>query len=72
MDTMHYQVFIEPKGAHLLKADDWKESFLASIKDNFEIEQLLGNTKHVVWGLPFYNSQFREEEFTEAFQVVLE
>ncbi len=72
VDTMHYQVFIEPKGAHLLKADDWKESFLASIKDNFEIEQLLGNTKHVVWGLPFYNSQFREEEFTEAFQVVLE
>lgn len=71
VDTMHYQVFIEPKGTHLLKADEWKENFLVSIKDNFEIEQLFSNKKHVVWGLPFYNSVSREVEFTEAFDAVL-
>jgi type III restriction enzyme len=72
VDTKHYQVFIEPKGMHLLKADDWKENFLVSIKGNFEVEQLFSNKKHVVWGLPFYNSQARETEFNEAFETLLE
>ncbi|MCU2510813.1 hypothetical protein DJ489_24880 [Enterobacter hormaechei] len=42
-NTMHYQVFVEPKGTHLLKADEWKEKFLVSIKEHFEIEQLFSN-----------------------------
>jgi type III restriction enzyme len=71
-DTMHYQVFIEPKGAHLLRADEWKEEFLKSIKANFEIEQLFANKKYAVWGLPFYNSVQRGKEFTEAFEGLLE
>ena len=71
-DTMHYQVFIEPKGSHLLKADEWKEKFLVSIKEGFELEQLMSNKKYAVWGLPFYNSESRVVEFTEAFDAVLE
>ncbi len=71
-DTMHYQVFVEPKGAHLLKADEWKEKFLVSIKESFEVEQLFTNKKYAVWGLPFYNNEYRETEFTEAFDSLLE
>jgi type III restriction enzyme len=71
-DTMHYQVFVEPKGAHLLKADEWKEQFLSSIKANSSIEQLFKGKKYVVWGLPFYNSDQRGKEFTEAFDVLME
>ena len=71
-DTMHYQVFIEPKGSHLLKADEWKEKFLVSIKEGFAIEQLLTNKKYVVWGLPFYNSESLVSEFAEAFETLLE
>jgi len=71
-DTMHYQVFIEPKGSHLLKADEWKEKFLVSIKASFEIEQLFTNKKYAVWGLPFYNSESRASEFAEAFETLLE
>ena len=71
-DTMHYQVFIEPKGSHLLKADEWKENFLISIKESFEIEQLFTNKKYAVWGLPFYNSESRDVEFTGAFETLLE
>lgn len=71
-DTMHYQVFVEPKGAHLLKADEWKEQFLSSIKANSSIEQLFKGKKYVVWGLPFYNSDQRGKEFTEAFDGLLE
>ena len=69
-DTMHYQVFVEPKGTHLLKADEWKERFLLSIKDSFEVEQLFSNKKYVVWGLPFYNSTERMPEFEEAFDYL--
>lgn len=70
-DTMHYQVFIEPKGGHLLKADEWKEKFLVSIKENFQIEQLFSNKKHVAWGLPFYNSTERMPEFEAAFDSLV-
>ncbi|MFZ6778481.1 DEAD/DEAH box helicase family protein [Undibacterium sp. Ji83W] len=66
-DTMHYQVFIEPKGGHLLKADEWKEKFLVSIRDTFQVEQLFSNKKYAVWGLPFYNSTERMPEFEAAF-----
>lgn len=72
LDTMHYQIFIEPKGAHLLRADEWKEKFLISIKDSFEIEQLITNKKYAVWGLPFYNSESQVAEFTAAFETLLE
>lgn len=70
-DTMHYQVFIEPKGSHLLKADEWKEKFLMSIKDSFEVEQLFSNRKYVVWGLPFYNYAERMPEFEEGFNELI-
>jgi len=69
---MHYQVFIEPKGSHLLKADEWKEKFLVSIKDCFEIEQLMTNKKYTVWGLPFYNSESRDVEFAETFDAMFD
>lgn len=71
-DTMHYQVFVEPKGTHLLKADEWKEKFLVSIKEHFEVEQLFSNKKYVVLGLPFYNSTERLPEFEEAFETLLQ
>lgn len=72
VDTMHYQVFIEPKGSHLLKADAWKEDFLVSLKDNFEIQSLFSNREYAVWGLPFFNSESRIPEFTEAFDSLIE
>lgn len=71
-DTMHYQVFIEPKGSHLLKSDAWKEDFLNSIKANFQIEQLIENRTYAVWGLPFYNEEQRAVEFKEGFERLLE
>lgn len=71
-DTMHYQVFVEPKGTHLLKADEWKEKFLVRIKEHFEVDQLFSNKKYVVWGLPFYNSTERLPEFEEAFETLLQ
>lgn len=70
-DTMHYQVFVEPKGSHLLREDEWKEQFLTSIKANYSVEQLFANKKYVVWGLPFFNNEQRGNEFAEAFDSLL-
>lgn len=72
IDTLHYQVFLEPKGGHLLKADEWKEKFLMEIHKNFKIEQLFENRKYVVWGLPFFNSEYRMTEFDQSFNELLE
>ena len=69
--TKHYQIFIEPKGGHLLHADEWKESFLVSIKDACKLEQLFENKNYIVWGLPFFNESLRSTEFNEAFEQLL-
>lgn len=70
-DTMHYQIFIEPKGGHLLKQDEWKEKFLLRLKDEAVIEQLWKDRKYAVWGLPFFNEAERMPEFEEGFEGVL-
>ena len=51
------QVFIEPKGDHLLKDDKWKEDFLLQIKNNSDcdVTVISGDNKYNVWGLHFFN-----------------
>lgn len=71
-NTMHYQVFIEPKGSHLLRMDKWKEDFLLEIKGKHQIEQLFSSKKHVAWGLPFFNSVERGAEFDTGFKELVE
>ncbi|SDK22541.1 type III restriction enzyme [Methylophilus rhizosphaerae] len=70
-NTMYYQVFLEPKGSHLLKADEWKENFLKAIKSEFEIDQLFSNKHYAAWGLPFFNSTDRTREFNEGFEELI-
>jgi type III restriction enzyme len=65
-DTMYYQVFIEPKGGHLLREEEWKEKFLLRLKDESVIDQLWKDKKYVVWGLPFFNEAQRMSEFETA------
>ena len=67
---LSYQVFIEPKWNHLLELDKWKEDFLKEIDNKAEIlEMNFGHYKII--GLPFYNKEFRENEFEEAFDSKL-
>lgn len=65
-NTKHYQIFIEPKGGHLRKNDQWKEEFLLSIKENINLEQLFSNKHYVIWGLPFFTHEV-EQLFDKAF-----
>ena len=67
-DIKYYQAFIEPKGNHLLLEDQWKEDFLLKIKDLHSVEILWKNKELIIWGLPFYNEQFRKIIFDKEFR----
>lgn len=69
--ALHFQVFIEPKGSHLLKEDEWKENFLKSLKERHKINVLWKTKKYTVWGMPFYNEAQRKKEFEEEFDSLL-
>lgn len=68
---LQYQIFIEPKGRHLLKEDEWKENFLISLKEKGILKQLADDYKHIIWGMPFYNEESRKAEFEKAFEELL-
>jgi type III restriction enzyme len=64
-----YQVFIEPKGAHLMIYDNWKNDFLKQIgneKDTITIH----SDEYLVTAVPFYNSE-SENDFKKVFEQVL-
>lgn len=72
----YYQVFIEPKGAHL-KGDDndgWKENFLQEITNRYGFEKIVmeNSSGYVLIGLPFFNSQdyAMKAKFEECFERI--
>jgi type III restriction enzyme len=66
-----YQVFIEPKGAHLFENDAWKQDFLFDLKATHQIDQVWKGKEFIAWGLPFYNNDSRKAEFEPEFQKLL-
>jgi len=66
-----YQLFIEPKGQHLMAADQWKQSFLLQIAEEHEIHTLFENREFRVLGMPFYNETLTKTEFETAFRDAL-
>ncbi len=68
-EELTFQVFIEPKGGHLLTHDKWKEDFLKEIKS--EKKTIKINTdKYLITGVPFYNNKI-ENEFRSSLEDVL-
>lgn len=68
--NVSYQIFIEPKGGQLLEKDKWKEDFLREIMDRNIAEVLADNSKVRIVGLPFYNEEFKREEFIDALKDI--
>ena len=56
-----WQIFIEPKGEHLLKVDKWKEEFLLDITNRDDSKTLIDNEQYRVIGLPFFNEKITKE-----------
>ena len=55
--NLTYQIFIEPKGKHLIWKDQWKENFLQQIKERFKDKIITFNEtkKYKITWVPFYN-----------------
>lgn len=70
--SIQYQVFIEPKGEHLIQTDRWKEDFLKELKEEHKIEVLWKNKYFNIWGMPFYNERIKKQEFDESFKTLVE
>lgn len=64
-----YQVFIEPKGSHLIGYDQWKEDFLKEIgRDRKSIE--IHTDHYLIKAVPFYNYG-NENEFKRILDETL-
>ena len=64
-----YQVFIEPKGAHLIANDKWKEVFLKEIREE-EKTIKIHSDNYVITGVPFYNYD-NENDFKKTLENTL-
>ncbi len=69
---IQYQIFIEPKGKHLLETDKWKEDFLLEISKRYGFEQILKaeNKNYKLIGLPFYKEK-ENKQFIDDFNQYL-
>lgn len=71
--SIMYQLFIEPKGAHLLTEDKWKEDFLKEIEQEYSLPVLTmyESKEFKLYGLPFYNERLTKAEFENSFSQFL-
>ena len=59
------QIFIEPKGTHLLEKDKWKEDFLLQLETNaVPITKFVDDNNYKIWGFHFFNTDNRNVEFS--------
>lgn len=69
-ENIAYQVFIEPKGKHLIATDKWKEEFLNEIAEDKKLIEIHSD-KYLLTAVPFYNYS-NENEFAKTLTNVLE
>jgi len=70
-DSKLLQLFIEPKGDGFIAKDEWKEDFLTSINEKYEIESIYEEDKAELIGLPFYNENMKDK-FEEELANILD
>ncbi|MGO3751695.1 MAG: DEAD/DEAH box helicase family protein [Peptoniphilaceae bacterium] len=70
-NRFNYQVYVEPKGGHLLNTDVWKENFLLEIEDKHLIKNTIitANDEYIIMGLPFFNEANKLEDFGGAIKT---
>ena len=66
------QVFIEPKGTHLIEQDKWKEDFLLEIEDKaIATKVFVDDNNYKIWGFHFFNQDARRAEFDADMEKLL-
>ena len=80
-NSLHYQIFIEPKGDQFKDAsgkfgdakEGWKEKFLEKITNKYGLENILkiDSKDYALIGLPFFNNNSKDK-FEDCFNEKLE
>lgn len=70
-DYDNLQIFIEPKGTHLLVTDQWKEDFLNQIQGADTGQFCLKGEKFNIYGLPFFNRDRNVPQRLQNFEAKL-
>ena len=70
-DYDNLQIFIEPKGTHLLANDQWKEDFLNQIQGADIGQFCLKGEKFNIYGLPFFNRDRNVPQRLQNFEAKL-
>ena len=66
------QIFLEPKGTHLIEKDKWKEDFLLAIEDKATCKKGLADPlDYKLKGFHFFNRDERAAEFKEDMEGLL-
>lgn len=65
-----FQVFIEPKGNHLIQYDQWKQDFLKQLKEEKIHLEIIAD-QYIITGIEFYNYD-NENDFAKNLSEVLE
>lgn len=67
------QIFIEPKGTHLLDTDSWKEEFLLQLRDEaVPVTVFVDDNDYKIWGFHFFNQDHRMKELDSEFAALIE
>lgn len=63
------QIFVEPKGEHLLEKDEWKERFLLELQEKaIPSTTYADDNSYRIIGLPFFNAKVKNKEFRDALE----
>lgn len=66
------QIFIEPKGTHLVEGDKWKEDFLLELEGQaIPKKTYVDDNKYKIWGFHFFNRDVRSTEFANDINRIL-
>ena len=63
--SLTYQGYVEPKGNQLLDNDAWKEAFSMHIENEHSVKGLFADDYKII-GFPFFNTDYRMEEFEKS------
>lgn len=66
------QIFIEPKGSHLIVGDKWKEDFLLELSQNAVPTTVFADDNdYKIWGFHFFNQESRMNEINSDFESLI-
>ncbi len=66
--NLYLNVFVEPKGNHLLEKDAWKgKALLEFSKEAIPVVKFVDDNKYKIWGTPLYNQDNTKADFDTYF-----